>query len=690
MNTLTIRIETLIQKIFWIKLVCLFFCLVLLPFQKTGAQEIPFITEPETGQHNNIRIYLMEKADEITNSAFNNIDTHETWINEKDQRYSELVQSLGLNYMPLTEERPDLNVNYTGKIQMDGYHIEKLYFESLPSLYVPANLYVPDNIRSLCPAILYLCGHSESQKVAYQPYAHKFAQLGFICLIIETTHQGEVCGDHHGCYSKGWFNWYSRGYSPAGVEVWNALRALDFLCSRKEVDTGNIGVTGRSGGGAQTWFVSAIDKRVKAACPGVGATTLNEQILTKTIDWHCDCMSPINTFCRDFSEIGALIAPRSLLIEQGDRDRLTTIEGVKELYKKVKKIYGFYNTPQNVELIETQGGHGATAEGRKKMLSFFLEELMGKKVPVEKISDVDFSPEKMLSSKDLRVYKDGVPADDRTTTIYDSFIRIPEPPLIKNKNELFAYRDSVICFLEKNTFGAFPDKKCSFEPHMVFRSIDKDNFGSNIYTFVPEEGWRLRLDMRWKNNPKEKKPLLIVLKNPGDQFGEVETFSKQLGEKWNVAYFNTRGVEDAGWENSLQWHIRRSSAWIGRTIASMQVYDLLRCLEFCRTLPGIDSENISIAARDGMGAVALYAALLDGNVATLILKNPPPTQNESSCPDGKGQAVEMLNCLRVTDVCQLPALMPQTNVKIIGEVPESYQWAENTRCKIGSTSFQKE
>jgi len=75
----------------------------------------------------------------------------------------------------------------------------------------------------------------------------------------------------------------------------------------------------------------------------------------------------------------------------------------------------------------------------------------------------------------------------------------------------------------------------------------------------------------------------------------------------------------------LQWHVRRASAWTGRTIASMQVYDLLRCLEFCRTLPGVDGDKISITAKDGMGAVALYTALIDQNIESLILDNPPET-----------------------------------------------------------------
>jgi len=257
---------------------------------RPGVKEDPIVTSvaDEMDQSNNIRQYLMSEAGKITGNSLSDINSLADWEADRSKRYDELVEMLGLNNVPLEGEKPDLNVKVTGIIQLDGYRIEKLYYESLPSLYVPANLYIPDSIKDPCPAILYLCGHASTQKVYYQAFGHKFARLGFVCLIIETIQYGEVKGEHHGCYDRGWFNWYSRGYTPAGVEVWNAIRGIDLLCSRKEVDPDRIGVNGRSGGGAQTYFVSAVDKRVKAAAAEAGATTLSEQILTRSIDGHCD------------------------------------------------------------------------------------------------------------------------------------------------------------------------------------------------------------------------------------------------------------------------------------------------------------------------------------------------------------------------------------------------------------------
>jgi hypothetical protein len=160
-------------------------------------------------ESNNIRSYLIQKAAVISDSSLSVIHSLKEWQDIRNTRYDELADMLSLADMPLKGDRSPLNVKVTGTIQEKGYHIEKLYYESLPGLYVRANLYIPDDVRIPKPAILYVCGHSPTQKVHYQAHPRKFASLGFVCLIIETIQFGEVEGHHWGPYSKGWFNWYS-------------------------------------------------------------------------------------------------------------------------------------------------------------------------------------------------------------------------------------------------------------------------------------------------------------------------------------------------------------------------------------------------------------------------------------------------------------------------------------------------
>jgi cephalosporin-C deacetylase-like acetyl esterase len=651
-------------------LVCCFF---------SGCQE----NSHKICESNNIRDYLIRSAAAISDSSLAGISSLRDWQNIRNMRYQELVEMLGLQDMLLQGNRSPLNVKVTGTIQENGYHIEKLYYESLPGLYVRANLYIPENRKGPMPSILYVCGHSPTQKVHYQAHPSKFASLGFVCLIIETIQFGEVQGHHWGPYSEGWFNWYSRGYNPAGVEVWNGIRGLDLLIGRSEVDPEKIGVTGISGGGSQSWYLGAVDPRIRAVAPVCGASTLKAQITSRTIDGHCDCMMPINTYRQDFADIGALIAPRPLLICQADRDGLNTIESVRELHSSISKIYKLYNEPGKLGLVETPGGHSYHKISRERIFSFFLKHLMDKDIAPEQAGDIDTLEQNWLSGDDLKVYKNGPPTDDRTASIQDSFIVKPAPPYISGENELNAFSDSVRNFLKVRTFGAFPIIAPDFSKKLEFRTLDGARHGEDIYSFVSENGWRLKVDLFWAHRPDSMNPVTIILRNYNDERWAAEAFASQISKNRNIAYFETRGVGEFGWAPELQWHVRRASAWTGRTIASMQVYDLLRCMEYLRTLPGVDPSKISIAARNEAGVIALYAALMDGRCEKVILKDPPESQDVVSKPYGMGPSTEMLNCLRITDVYQIPALISPATVEFIGVMPDAYRWSVDVLKKTG-------
>ena len=658
-------------------IICTFCCCSPCP-----AQKLPVETSPPLDQSNNIRNHLMRVASEVTDNSLVGFNTLNDWLNVRDRRYREYLEMMSLTDVPLQGKRPPLNVKIVGTIQKDGYRIEKLYYESLPNLYVPANLYIPDNITEPVPAVLYVCGHSRTQKVRYQPHPRKFAQLGFVCLIIETIQWGEVLGAHHGCYARGWFHWYSRGYTPGGVELWNAIRGLDLLCQRPEVNAEKLGVTGISGGGAQSWYIAAADPRIKAVAPVCGNSTIESHIHTRTIDGHCDCMMPINTYLRDYHDIVALIAPRPLMIAQANRDKLNTIESVRKVYSYVKNIYDLYDASDNIALVETPGGHSYHEISRTKIFSFFIKHLMGKNISPSKVGDIDQSKSAQLSQQELKVYIDGPPPDDRTTTIQETFMKMAEPPEIADKRQLQAHREDVLRFLRGKTFRAFPVDEVPLDMRWEFRALDGAAHGRSTFSFVSEKDWRLKFDVRRRRLSEQPAPTMLVLRSYDEDRKASEGFISGLNKGWNIAYLETRGIGETSWSPALQWHIRRAAAWTGRTVASMRVYDVLRCLQALRTLPGVQSDHIGIAARGEMCAIALYAALLDGNVSAVVLRDPPATQNAPSNTDGRGETIEMLNCLQITDLPQVAGLLCPKNIVIIGTMPSSYQWAKDLYNKL--------
>jgi hypothetical protein len=393
-------------------------------------------------------------------------------------------------------------------------------------------------------------------------------------------------------------------------------------------------------------------------------------------------MYPINTYQRDFHDIGALIAPRPLFIAQADRDGLNTVESSFAVFEALKDFYGLFDAQENIDFISTPGGHSYHPNSRRVIFSFFLNHLMGKKISPEEIEDVEESPSKLRTAIELSVYNSKPPANDRTTTIQNSFISKPIPPKIESENDLKTIRDKTIAALKKRTFSAFPETPQDFSKILEFRTLDRAPYGSEIFSFVSEDGWRIKLDLRYRTLRDGKKPLMLVLRSPNENRWESEAFISDLGNNWNIAYLEVRGIGEFGWTPELQWHVRRASAWTGRTIASMRVYDVLRTIEFLRTLKDVDPDQIGIAARDEMASVALFAALLDGKCKTMILRNPPATLDVVSTPDGRGEALEMLNVLQITDLGQLPALVAPTKTFIIGEIPMEYQWSQDVLSKL--------
>ncbi|MGH9852128.1 MAG: alpha/beta hydrolase family protein, partial [Blastocatellia bacterium] len=249
----------------------------------------------DTDGDRNIRRYLAARAAELEREFLPGINTAADFEKHRPRLRANLFDMLGLKPLP---ERTPLKATITGKIEQPGYIIEKLHFQSLPGLYVTANLYLPRPARAgeRYPTILYQVGHAnqhrrDGNKAANECQQHGswFATHGYVVLVMDTIELSEIAGLHRGLLSGNRWWWHSTGYSPAGVETWNAMRALDYLATRPEVDTTRIGATGISGGGIGTFWIAAVDDRVKASAPVSGLGDLTFYAGEDGISRHCDC-----------------------------------------------------------------------------------------------------------------------------------------------------------------------------------------------------------------------------------------------------------------------------------------------------------------------------------------------------------------------------------------------------------------
>lgn len=629
----------------------------------------------------NIIEYLCREASKITQKSLSDLKDPEYWRRTKTRRREQFIEMLGLSDYLSREEyfRPTLEV--TGVIECDDYVIKKVHFQSLPSLYVTGSLYVPEGVKGQKPAVLYLCGHAMNQKFHYQFHGHKFAKLGFVTLMIETIQKGEIRGHHHGTYHYGWFYWYSLGYTPAGVEVWNAIKALDILQSMPEVDPDHIGVTGISGGGAMSWFTAAVDERIKAVAPVCGTATIKSHVCKRTIEGHCDCMFWINNYMWDLTDVGALIAPRPLLIASAIRDWIFDIESVRLIYRKLKRLYEMLGVPDNIVLVETPGGHSYHEMSRCMIYKWFLKHLKGVDKSLEELREFDREPIPEKSLDELKVFKE-VPLDEKVTTVQEWFIEPVKPPKISSIHELKEHKTSLSILLYEKTFNVFPEKPCDLNVEVELVQESESWLGYWI-GFTPEESWRLHMHIFKPIEAKGSVPVLMFLARTARNLYFGDELLRGLSREWARAIVEVRGIGETSWSPDLQWFIRRAAMLTGRTITSMRIYDALRALEVVNSLDWVQRDKIAIMGSGEMAVVALYTALLREDLKAVILHDPPPTHRIPSNPDGTGAIIELLNVLRYTDLPYVAGLLWPTELVFLGPRPNTYSWAEELYVKLG-------
>ncbi|QHE53032.1 acetylxylan esterase [Pontibacillus sp. HMF3514] len=619
--------------------------------------------------------YLIQKAEEITRKPLPNIQTEDDLFKWRKERQKEYHKMLGIDTY-LHKPRTPLNMHRTGIIKREEYRVEKIYFESLPNLFVAANLYIPNRINSPVPAIVYLCGHSGTQKVNYQEHGRKFAQLGFITLIIDTVQFGEVKGLHHGTYSHGMYNWISKGYTPAAIEVWNAIRGIDLLTEMEQVDSERIGMTGQSGGGSISWWTGCADDRVKVIASSCGTGTIESHIREETINTHCDCVFPSNPYGRSLIEISALMAPRPVLIVSPDEDKHFQINSVRYVSKRLKAFYERLSKGELLHFFEFEGRHSYSSDSRKEIFHWFIKHLMGNgEQHDDKVTDVD---EWREDEQDLLVFNKRTPANDESTTVQDWFIpnRIKED--IQSSEEHQMNKLNLINHLQKESFATFPQESIHLDMNIRQRYYERNLDWVQKFDYQSEKDFRICGELQGnKKNSNTPAPTVMYLRTK-DHLNKTTSMLDGLNATYLRARIDPRGTGKSSWGSDIDWYIRRSAALTGRTIASIRVWDTLRGIEVLRSMDSVDSNKIILAGEGEMTIPVLYAALLDTNVSAVILKDPPASQDVPAT-----EHLEIINSLRYTDLPNLAGMLWPTQIIFVGDRPSSYRIAENVHKHLG-------
>lgn len=625
--------------------------------------------------------YFRVETEKLASRPLAGIDSAEAWKAKRPELQRQLREMLGLEPLP---ECADLQARVTGTHEQPDFVVENVVFQSSPGLYVTGNLYRPKSVPKPIPAILYVCGHFKVEKdgviygnkTHYQHHAAWYAANGYVCLILDTLQLGELPGLHHGTNREAMWWWLSRGYTPAGIEAWNGIRGIDYLISRPEVDATKIGVTGRSGGGATSWWVGALDDRVAAVIPVAGITDLRNHVVDGAVEGHCDCMYINNTYRWDYNLLAALVAPKPMLVENTDKDPIFPEDGVRRIYASLEKVYGWYGASDKLGLVIGKGGHVDSEEIRHPSFAFMNKWLKNTDAKVLEIP----RPVPMESLKVLAPNE--VPAGVRNATIHEAFLPLAATPDVpKTLSALTQRRDLWLHDVKRLVFAGWPADSEVVPLDAKARPETKE--GGDLlrgFDYTSQPGVRLTLWILMREETKSPKSWHVHVSTDNRWSGAAtapalrEAFGRP-GEGEALVIVTPRGLGLEGQGEKRDTHVRRRFGLLGQTLAGMQAYDVRRGLEVLRTQGDLGADPaITLEGRGQAASLALWAAVFEPEVDTVKLVDPPATVRDGPA---------FLNLERVVGMPQAVSLVAPRKVQLTVRDPSAWRWDLDLKEALG-------
>ncbi|MCP5556664.1 MAG: acetylxylan esterase [Verrucomicrobiaceae bacterium] len=613
---------------------------------------------------------VSQEGREVSGASLAEPLSPEMWKATLAGRREKWLEMLGLSPLP---KRTPLQATVTGVLERGDYVVERIHFQSLPGAHVAGNLYRPAKMTGRLPAVLYLCGHTKGKvNPTYQANPRWFGQHGYVALVLDPVQLGECQGMHHGTYRDGRWDWPSRGYTPAGTEVWNAMRALDYLQSRDDVDGEKMGVTGLSGGGAMSWFLGAADERVKVVVPVCQSGSIERMAVDRATDGHCDCAFWVNYYRWCWPDIGALIAPRAFLMASGSEDVLWRPSGYRDVAHRIRHQYAALGVPTKFDLTEDLTPHGYTPKLRQAIFTFFNTHLKGDPTPVQ--DDVtDFvEPE-----ENLLVFGGKLPKDDTMMQMDARLVKAADVSMPASETQWQSHQKDALAKLRQTTFRNIPADPT---PRLRDKLADGGTKTGDVYgtrVFDTGDGLTLAVKTRHLQTGPVPAPTVVfaIQDDARSTFTGGGASRPGLAPEFASAGVEVRNTGATSVGPGYLWTLRRAYPLLGHTLPERQVHDLLAGASLMRQEPA--TGPLALYGKGGTATLAIYAAILDSNISEIILDAPPETHTNP-------ETAEFLGVLRIGDLPQNLALLYPRPITFVGKIPPAYEWMSQVYEKLGA------
>lgn len=606
-------------------------------------------------------------------------DDIKAWEQYKSGLRKKIIEKAGI----VIDRRLPLDIRESGAIQMKGYSIKNISFQTSPGVYATANLFIPDG-EGPFPAVIIMMGHNLNGRLCErcQAAGHSLALNGYVSLGIDPWGAGErttIHGQfeyHGGCYGASLMN---LGETLLGRQVMDNMRGVDLLSSLPYVDASRIGATGASGGGNQTMWLTALDERIKAAVPVVSVGSFESYVMRH----NCICeLLPDGLTLTEEAGVLALVAPRAIKMCNHTRDASPTFYPSEMIrsFSNARPVFKLYGVENNIDYKVLDLVHGYWPEDRQEMLGWFDLHLKGlgdgaakKEIPFETLPDERLMAypsgkrEPGFAATDVYAKKQGAAlrASYLKTTGFNAaqkkkelreLLRIHEYPRLQKAHSYSAIEGWNRTVLETADQKLIP---------ILHRAPVK-----------PSQEYVLIVHPRGKNHIEQN--LLNELKKAGkgivipDLSGTGETLS---------------GMENTRDKNMALHLVTRAELWLGKTLMGEWVKELSAVVDYIKTTHS--AKEIEMDGTGEAGLAALFLSALEGKGDALVLRDAPLSYlfDNRETVDFYSMAIHLPGFLKWGDV-SLAAALTGKSITMINPLTMSGQPVPESRLKEYRMEFE--
>ena len=427
-----------------------------------------------------------------------------------------------------------------------------------------------------------------------------------------------------------------------------------------------------------TFWISAVDDRVKVAAAHSGLTDWESIITSRILRLHCDCMLPYNTFGWELTTVGALIAPTPFLFVNCDDDLGFPMAGNRRIAERLRKIYSMYGRGDAFQDYVTHGPPGAhsyTADSRMAIFKWINHHLKGDDRLVTDVEEERFPEEK------LRVFPTDadIPKDVLNHVIDESFVpvaKVSVPPA----GEFEPWRAQKLQQLRELSFRTFPGRIAPADKAPrpdEYRFVDWER-EAGIQVWSTESGLLTSTTLHGfkSNEPPRDRLVTLVVVNEGESVSELPEWSAGLIAKDDpYAILAPRGVGLAAWTREPAHYIERAHSFIGRTIDQGRVWDIA---SVGRHLNG--DGPIRVIGRGQAGILGAYAALFEPAIQEVVAVDPPASHASGPI---------FLNVLRVLDIPEALGMLAPRPLTLVNASDPAFQRTRGIYDRAGGRLLWK-